>query len=174
MSITRLLTILFFVALLMTSGCATFTATTDSNQTELQLQELNFAGALQFIRSGKELEALELLELVVAGPKVEGISDEALFRLALIQLRDSRAKSVTRAEKLLERLKKEFPKSMWRYQAEPLAAFLDHSSELRKNQRELKNLRETNAALTKNNRELRQTIERLKVLDIELEQKIKR
>ena len=174
MNTNRLLIVLSFAALLTICGCTTFTAKQDTSLTETQLQERNFAGALQFIRSGKEQEALELLEFVVAGPQVNGISDEALFRLALIQLRDSRVKSVARAEKLLDRLKKEHPKSIWRYQAEPLVAFLENSSELRKSQRELKNLREINVSLTRNNRELRQTIERLKELDIELEQKIRR
>lgn len=174
MNTNRMLIILFFIALLTTGGCTTFTAKHDTGLTDIQLQERNFAGALQFIRSGKEQGALELLEFVVDGPPVDGISDEALFRLALIQLRDSRVKSVARAEKLLDRLKKEYPKSIWRYQAEPLVAFLENSSELRKNKRELKNLREVNVSLTRNNRELRQTIERLKELDIELEQKIRR
>jgi len=170
----RMIKILFLSALLVIGGCATFTATPDNNLNDAQIQERNFAGALHLLRSGKEQEAYELFELVTAGPQTPGISDEALFRLALIQLRDSRVKSVTRAEKMLDRLKKEYPKSIWRYQAEPLIAFLDNSSELRKNQRELKNLREINISLTKNNRELRQTIERLKELDIELEQKIRR
>ncbi len=174
MNTNRLLTILFMAALLTIGGCTTFTAKPDNILNESLIQERNFAGALHLLRAGKEHEASELFELVVAGPQTPGISDEALLRLALIQLRDSRIKSVARAEKLLDRLKKEYPKSIWRYQAEPLIAFLENSSELRKNQRELKNLRELNVSLTRNNRELRQTIERLKELDIELEQKIRR
>jgi hypothetical protein len=170
----RLLIIIYLAALLTIGGCTTFTATPEKSLNEYIIQERNFAGALHLLRAGKEQEASELFELVVSGPQTNGITDEALFRLALIQLRDSRIKSVARAEKLLERLKKEYPKSIWRYQAEPLIAFLDNSIELRKNQRELKNLRELNVSLTKNNRELRQTIERLKELDIELEQKIRR
>jgi hypothetical protein len=162
------------VVILNLAGCSAFTVISDSYSDGAISQERNFAGALQCLRKGKEQKAFELFEQVVAGTKIQGITDEALFRLAVLQLRDSSAKSVARAEKLLVRLKKEFPKSIWRHQAEPLLSFIESSVDLRKSQRELRTLRELNVSLTRNNRELRQTIERLKELDIELENKIRR
>jgi outer membrane protein assembly factor BamD (BamD/ComL family) len=166
--------LLVVIALLFVSGCSTISGVTDTGMTKRETMERNFAGALQHMQKGNEQKAGELLENVVRGPLVQGITDEALFRLALLKLRDSGSGSVLRAEKLLERLRKEFPRSIWRYQSEPLIAFIEASAEQRKSQKELRSLRELNVSLTRNNKELRQTIERLKELDIELENKIRR
>jgi len=156
------------------SGCSTINGILNSSPEKTNSYERDFAGALQHLRSGNEQKAFDLFEKVVNGPKIYGITDEALFRLAVLQLRDDSPKSAARAERLLERLKKDFPKSIWRHQAEPLISFIDSTADLRKSQRELKSLRELNVSLTRNNKELRQTIERLKELDIELENKIRR
>ena len=168
--------ILIFAAVLFLSGCSTFNAlkNTNSNINIIQAQEHNFAGALQYLRNGKEQKAIELFELVISGPDRQGITDEALFRLAVLNLRDSGAKSALRAEKLLERLKKSYPYSIWKHQADPLLAFIESSTDLKKSQKELKSLRELNTSLIRNNRELRQAIEQLKELDIELENKTRR
>ncbi len=143
-------------------------------------QERQFSGALQYLRSGKEQKARDLLEMVCAAQSLPGVTDEALFRLALLELRDESAKGIARSLELLGRLKDEYPRSIWTHQAAPLASLLatvktlnDSQREL-KYQRELKTLRELNLTLSRDNRELRQTIERLKSLDMELEQKIKR
>jgi outer membrane protein assembly factor BamD (BamD/ComL family) len=170
----RNILILLMIASLYISGCSTIFGVTDAGVTKKDTQEVNFAGALQYLQKGNEQKAAELFEIVVRGPLVQGITDEALFRLALLKLRDTSSGSVLRAEKLLERLKKEFPRSIWRHQAEPLIVFIDASAEQRKSQKELRSLRELNLSLTRNNKELRQTIERLKELDIELENKIRR
>jgi hypothetical protein len=45
---------------------------------------------------------------------------------------------------------------------------------LRVKQRELRNLRSQNLSLGRDNKEMRQSIERLKQLDLELEQKIRK
>ena len=45
---------------------------------------------------------------------------------------------------------------------------------LRDRQREVRTLKELNLSLSRDNREMRQSIERLKSLDLELEKKIKR
>ena len=80
--------------------------------------------------------------------------------------------------KRLERLQKEYPSSSWARTAWPLMEFLETGEELRRQNRNLKNL---NQSLTKENKELHQNIkeqnlnlERLKNLDLELEQKTKR
>ena len=137
-------------------------------------QERSFAGALVFLKSGNEQGARELLERVVEASPIKGITDEAYFRLALLSLRDEGGKGTARAQILLERLANEFPQSIWTRQAEPLSFYLQGVKTTRDRQRELRTLRELNLSLSRDNRDLRQTLERLKNLDLELEQKIRR
>jgi hypothetical protein len=137
-------------------------------------QERRFAGALEFLRSGREQEARDLLERVVAGSPISGVTDEALFRLSLFYLRDEGSKGSARTLDLLERLTAEFPHSIWAYQGAPLAAYLTGVRVLRDRQREVRTLKELNLSLSRDNREMRQSIERLKSLDLELEKKITR
>jgi len=137
-------------------------------------QERRFAGALEFLRAGKEQEARDLLEQVVEGPQRIGITDEALFRLSLLYLRDDTGKGAVRVQESLERLRTDFPRSIWWQQAAPLDAYLTGIRTLRDRQREVRTLKELNLSLSRDNREMRQSIERLKSLDLELEKKIKR
>jgi hypothetical protein len=137
-------------------------------------QERRFAGALEFLRAGREPEARDLFELVVAGPQRSGVTDEALFRLSLLYLRDDGGKGTIRAQDALDRLRTDFPQSIWSHQGAPLDAYLTGIRTLRDRQREVKTLKELNLSLSRDNREMRQSIERLKSLDLELEKKIKR
>ncbi|MBK5274024.1 MAG: hypothetical protein JJE30_03090 [Desulfuromonadales bacterium] len=137
-------------------------------------QERSFANALEFLRTGREQDARIALEQFIAGPQRSGVMDEAMFRLSLLYLRDEGSKGAVRALELLERLKTEFPRSLWAQQGAPLAAYLTGVRILRDRQREVKTLKELNLSLSRDNREMRQSIERLKSLDLELEQKIKR
>jgi len=170
------------VAVLCLAGCGVFKNSVTSSVTITDRehpvtshgQERSFAGALEYLRSGKELGARELLERVVEAPPVKGITDEAFFRLALLNLRDEGEKGSARAKNLLDRLALEFPKSIWTRQAAPLAFYLEGIKSLRDKQREMKTLRDLNLSLNRDNRDLRQTLEKLKNLDLELEQKIKR
>lgn len=137
-------------------------------------QERHFAGALEFLRSGNEQGARDLFERVIEYPALNGVTDEALFRLSLLHLRDEGSKGAAKAQELLERLKNEFPKSLWTRQAAPLGVFLAGVKTLRDRQREIKTLKELNYSLGRDNKGMRQSLERLKSLDLELEQKIKR
>lgn len=137
-------------------------------------QERLLAGALEYLRKGKEQNARALLERICEAPPLAGVTDDALFRLALLSLRDDSGKGVKQTQELLDRLIDEFPRSIWAFQAAPLASYLSDVKSLRDRQRELKTLRDLNLSLNRDNRDLRQTLERLKNLDIELEQKIKR
>lgn len=137
-------------------------------------QERRFAGALVFLRAGREQDARDLLELVVAAPPRSGVTDEALFRLSLLYLRDEGSKGPVRTQELLDRLLEEFPRSIWAHQGAPLAAYLTGVRTLKDRQREVRTLKELNLSLSRDNREMRQSIERLKSLDLELEKKIKR
>ena len=126
------------------------------------------------IRAGNEQHACDLLQKVVNGEPVAGVTDEALFRLALLTLKDDGGKSLLRAQTLLERLSAKYPDSIWTRQSAQLLVQLSDIRSLRKRQRELNSLKDLNFSLTRDNRELRQSLERLKQFDLELEQRIKR
>lgn len=146
----------------------------DSVPTTIPLQERRFATALEMLRVGNELAARELFERVIEEPARNGITDEALFRLAILTLRDEGTKGSQRSLELIERLKNEFPQSIWTNQSAALGVYLSGVKALRDKQREIKTLKELNYSLSRDNREMRQSIERLKSLDLELEHKIKR
>ena len=137
-------------------------------------QERRFAGALEYLRAGNEAAARDQLERVIEEPATSGVTDEALFRLALLSLRDEGTKGTQRSQELIDRLRNEFPQSIWTRQALPLGAYLGGVKTLRDRQREIKTLKELNLSLSRDNREMRQSIERLKSLDLELEHKKKR
>lgn len=181
MKYKQIISIAVLSLLPLLSACSLFdrksavsVSTEDSVHSSLPDQDRRFAAAMVFLRTGDEQSARDLFEQVVEGPSRIGVTDEALFRLALLHLREEGGKGATRAMELLERLKTEFPKSLWTRQAAPLGGYLASVKTLRDRQREIKALKELNLSLSRDNRELRQSIERLKSLDLELEQKIKR
>lgn len=133
-------------------------------------QERQFAGALQFLRQGNDEKARSLLEQVVLGPRRVGISDEALFRLALLKLSDE-DKGPQEAQALLVQLSNQHPDSIWTHQAAPLMQYLATTQKLLLRQRDTRGLRELNSQLYRENRELRLNIEKLKKLDLELDRK---
>ena len=90
------------------------------------------------LRLGNEQKTRDLLEKVVDGPPAAGISDEALFRLALLSLNGDGVKGVQRAQTLLEKLTAKYPESLWTRQSAPLLAHLAEARALRNRQRELK------------------------------------
>ncbi len=156
------------------SGCGVIRTAMGTKSIKVSEQERSFAGSLEFLRLGNEQAAKDLLEKVVASAPIKGITDEAIFRLALLQLSDESSKGVQRASTLLNRLKSEYPRSIWTHQSAPLASYLAGTKNLQDKQRELKTLKYLNLSLSRDNRDLRQTLERLKNLDLELEQKIQR
>ncbi|MHB8057633.1 MAG: outer membrane protein assembly factor BamD [Desulfuromonadaceae bacterium] len=150
--------IIIVLVLLSAGGCANFGVGVGGER------ERYFAEGMQSLQRGKERQARELLERAIAVPTGDGLIDEALFRLALLHLRNNEGKGQARSLVLLERLKKEYPHSSWTYQSAPLTAYVvSHEKE-----------REKNILLSRENRELHQSIDRLKNLDFEMEKKIKR
>ena len=75
---------------------------------------------------------------------------------------------------MLERLADKYPDSIWTRQSAQLLAHLAEVKALRNRQRELKSLKEQNLSLNRDNKEMRQSLEQLKQLDLELEKRIKR
>ena len=170
----RIIALMLALMLAITGGCGMLRSKPLPETVAAVEQERRFAGALQYLMQGNEQEAEGLLEQVVAGRTLPGVTDEALFQLALLHLREEGEKGDAHAQAELTRLKKEFPRSIWTRQAAPLTAYLAGVGALRESQRELKTVRERNQSLIRDNKELRQSLERLKDLDLELEQKIQR
>lgn len=166
-----------FIALLflmmLNAGCACLESRMPHDLT-LSTQERSLKEALDWLRAGNEQRARNLLEKVVDGAPVAGVTDEALFRLALLSLNEDGGKGLQRAQTLLERLAGKYPRSIWTRQSAPLLSHLAEVKVLRNRQRELKTVRELNLSLSRDNREMRQILERLKQLDLEQEQRIKR
>ena len=133
----------------------------------------NLATGVEMVRDGLESEARHFFELVITDPQDDGVTDEALFRLAILNLNDGKLGGGKSSLALLDTLQHSYPKSVWARQAEPLLLYLKGPHSIRSRERELTSLREKNVALNKEVRELRQVIERLKMLDRELELKIK-
>jgi hypothetical protein len=157
------------------SGCATIEKTIDG-QRQRSLQEERLESSVEYLVKGNPDRAASILETVVADKGVPGVTDEALFRLALLTLpSEFEREELNQSTKLLERLQNEYPMSPWAVQASPLTDLLSElprrlqaASELR---RQVKTLKDLNLSLTRENKELRLNIEKLKVLDLELERK---
>lgn len=162
-------------AALFLGGCATI-PTVDPYNAE-QRRKLILAQML--IEDKNITAAKEILNTLVTTPPVAGVTDEALFRLALINLEPGEQRIATsRAGRNLDRLLSDFPSSPWHVHAATLKGLIDaydvaleEKADLEKTARSLRN---TTANLTKENRELRQDLEKLKNLDLELEMKTKK
>jgi cell division protein FtsB len=156
--------------------------------------------AVNALETGNEVAASKMLEEICRAPAVAGVTDEALFRLSMLSLRQHDNPAVMQdVRKRLERLRTEFPASTWTRLAWPFMEYLAGaegvrsdlrtakqrvSSLARENQelhrtnqnaaREIRELQETNQLLGKENRELSQRIEKMKHLELELERKGRR
>jgi outer membrane protein assembly factor BamD (BamD/ComL family) len=171
-----------FVLALGMYGCAT----TGTTNPVYQEQKRKLVLAQMLLEDNKVSSAKELLTAVSNGKKIPGITDEALFRLALLNLEAGEQKIATgTASKNLEKILNEYPASPWRIHAAALKGLLDaydmsveEKAELDKAVKNLKGsnlaLRNQNLSLSKENKELRQGMERMKNLDLELEMKKKR
>lgn len=159
------------------TGCTTLQTQT-RGELQRSEQEKKLARAISLIQKGDTESATEVLESIADDRGIDGVTDEALFRLSILHLTpDADRESVLQALKPLERLRKEYPTSPWYAQASPLAEFLTNLSrklqsatELR---RQLKTLKDLNLSVTRENKELKLNIEKLKNLDVELERKKK-
>jgi hypothetical protein len=164
--------IMFLLALSVLSGCAT-TRKADPYEQEQQ-HRLILARVL--LEDNRISAAKRILTAITDGKGVPGVTDEALFRLALLNLEPGEQKIITnKAGRNLEKLLKAYPSSPWKSHAATLKGILDAYDLSREENTELektiRNLKNSNLSLGKENRELRQDIEKLKQLDLELERK---
>jgi hypothetical protein len=166
---------IIIIALSGLSGCAT-TPKIDPYEHE-QRRKLVLARVL--LEDNRISAAKEILTAISDAKGVSGVTDEALFRLALLNLAPGEQKILTKkAERNLEKLLASYPSSPWRSHAATLKGIidaydlsLDEKAELEKTIRILKN---SNLSLGKETRELREDIEKMKKLDLELERKKKK
>ncbi len=152
-------------------GCGTTDYTTKTAGQERRQVLLE---GVQALRTGDLRQSHELLEQVVNAPPVAGITDEALFRLALVQLAEegTGTRGTPRSVSLLESLQKQYPLSQWTPQAAILLTWLGELKNSRERDREhINRLMRENRELLRDNRELRQNIERLKNIDLDIEKK---
>jgi hypothetical protein len=146
-------------------------------QTE-ELNEKRLSEAVDMLRRGERSGAIKTLQSIAKGKRVEGVTDEALFRLAMLTLKPTSQRGVSsQAEALLKRLRKEFPKSQWTAQAAPLMELIKVTEELRHQNLTQKatnqSLTAENDQLNKKVEQMNQTLQQLKHLDVEMEKKTK-
>jgi hypothetical protein len=141
-----------------------------------QSQGRKLTAAVQLLERGDTREATNTLAAICAEPGVQGVTDEALFRLALLRLgSDTEKDGPPSARETAERLQREYPTSAWSRQAAPLLELLASTSDLLRANHNLKSLNlslsQENEGLTREGNELRERLEKLKHLDLELEDK---
>ncbi|MBU5611996.1 hypothetical protein [Geomonas azotofigens] len=153
------------LAALLCAGCAT-TGPREGGFLDRYHGSRQLAQADTMLREGDSHGAAHVLDGICSGPAVAGVTDEALFRLALLTLRSKPGSA--QAQQLLKRLKKEYPASPWTALAAPVSELANLLEEQRRQNKALKG---TNQALSREIGELNQRIEQLKTLDQELEKK---
>ena len=147
---------------LMLCGCASL----PHWNSLITVRERKLAKAVILLEQGKTVAARDLLAILCAEPGVPRITDEALFRLSVLRLGTVYDKNDTlQARHDLERLKKEYPASSWAHLAESLLDYLTTADDLRQQNKKNK---DQNFSIIKENNELRQSIEKLKNLELEM------
>lgn len=172
--------------LLLLTGCAS--TGSGGNLLNRLSEGRRLSEAIDHLEKGNLDAAAAVLEGITRQAGVSGVTDEALFRLAIIRLQNSKD-GASQTTALLERMIREYPESPWTKQGVPLLEYVSSIDDARKQARNLKilniaitrdnkelrtsnqNLVKENKDLAKENKELHQNIEKLKHLDIELEKK---
>ena len=132
-------------------------------------QSRNLAGAKSLLETGDRAGAIRSLTAIIETGNFTGITDEALFLLALLDLNQSlENEGNLQSLQLLKRLGKEYPASPWTAQSRQLLELLKGIEEMR---RQVRNLKSHNQSLTNELNELNRNIDQLKQLDQELEKK---
>jgi len=150
------------------SGCAS-TKIGEGSLMRRYAGSKQLAQAEEMLAKGDTTGAAKALSAASSGPPVTGVTDEALFRLALLTLKPGAEKPASaQGHQLLRRLGKEFPGSPWTLLAAPLNELINVAEDLRKQNKSLKS---ANQSLSKEVNALNSNLEQLKHLDLELEKK---
>lgn len=151
------------------SGCASTKSGGDGSMLQRYSGSRQLVQAEDMLREGNTAGATKVLETLVSGPSLPGVTDEALFRLALLTLKPGLERPASgQAQQHLKRLRKEHPNSPWTHLAAPLRELINVAEDLK---HQNKNLKGTNQTLGKEINDLTERIEKLKHLDQELEKK---
>jgi TolA-binding protein len=172
----RYAALLLYLVLFLCFGCATSRPGEKSGFLQRHSQEKQLSSAVALLGKGDSSGAAKILAAICNDNPAPGVTDEALFRLALLSLKPSAGRPASsQGHQLLKRLKTEYPASPWTAQAAPLVELINSAEELK---RQNKNFRAANQSLNrdinelnKNINELNKNIEQLKHLDLEIEQK---
>jgi hypothetical protein len=159
--------LLLLILLFSVAGCTTIKGMQTSTLSRYDASR-KLSSAQKEMERGRTGAAIPLLEEVIAAPGIDGVTDEALFRLSLLKIASEDKDGTLPSLRYLERLRHEYQESIWTQQSKPLLEFLRGIAEIRKQNRTLKS---SNSSLSKENKELHQSIERLKNLDLQLERK---
>jgi len=160
--------VLLTILLLAVCGCASLQRG-EEKLVKHFTQSKNLSEAKTMLETGDRSGAVKALTAVTEAGDIPGVTDEALFMLALLSLRpgvepDGNLQSL----QLLKRLKTEYPASLWTTQSRQLLELLPGVEEMRRQVRTLKN---SNQSLNNEVNELNRNIDQLKQLDQELEKK---
>jgi outer membrane protein assembly factor BamD (BamD/ComL family) len=157
---------LVIMMLLVQCGCAALRSS-DGGIMKRFSQSRSLAEANSQLEAGDRAGAAKTLTRVVEAGSYSGITDEALFTLALLDLRPAgEHDSNARALQLLKRLVKEYPASPWTQKSRQLLELLTGIDDLR---RQVKTLKSSNQSLSGELKELNRNVDQLKRLDQELE-----
>jgi len=138
-------------------------------QASYKTQASKLESAKRLISQNKISAATEMLAGICSAKGVPGVTDEAMFRLALLYLGTGQGRGeIIQSQQMLEKLQKEYPSSSWKTHAASLIELIATLN------RKIRNLKGENVSLSKENRELRLNIEKLNILDVEQELKDKR
>ena len=120
------------------------------------------AQAVKMLEKRDTSGAAKVLKALSIAKSEPGVTDEALFRLALLSLSPAPDRPVSRrAQLLLKRLKNEYPASPWTVQAAQLMELVRVSEELRHQSRRLRELKADNEELSRSNKEVKENNEAL-------------
>lgn len=148
-------------------GCSTFKGMQPSVMDRYEANR-KLSSAMQEMERGRFPAAIAIFEEIIVAPEIKGVTDEAIFRLSLLKLLYDEKEGTSSSLRYLELLRSNFPESTWTQQSKPLYEFVKGAVEVRKQNRSLKI---HNLSLTRDNKELHQSINRLKSLDMKLERK---
>ncbi len=165
---------LIMLLLLCLSGCSALNGTTPTapgragERPKLSRSEASqkLSSALQELEQGRQAAAMAILEEIIAESSLRGVTDEALFRLGVLKLLNGEKDGSAFSIRYLERLRREYGDSVWAMQAKPLLAYLYAAADMNTQNR---NLKTSNSSLSKENKELRNSIKRLKSLEVQME-----
>ena len=160
--------VLLTILLLSLCSCASLRSVDVGPMPRYNLSR-SLAEAKSLLEIGNRTEAARSLSKIIDGGSYSGITDEALFLLALIDLKPAQEQEAnSQSLQFLKRLAKNYPASPFTVQSRQLVELLTGIDEMR---RQARNLKSQNQSLSNELNELNRNIDQLKRLDQELEKK---